>query len=138
MDNATVLPPERGPFNDRTQDHMQELAWLADLLDTRWRIPGTSWRFGLDAVAGLIPGAGDLLSGLAGLYIFSHAHRAGAPRHVLARMIGNLLLDTIVGSIPLLGRIFDVAFKANRRNLKLLQKHLQAGRDQFNTGQFQS
>ena len=53
-------------------------------------------------------------------------------------MIGNLLLDTIVGSIPLLGRIFDVAFKANRRNLKLLQKHLQAGRDQFNAGQFQS
>ena len=138
MDNATVLPPARGPFNDRTQDHMQELAWLADLLDTRWRIPGTSWRFGLDAVAGLIPGGRRSAQRARRALHFQPRPPGRAPRHVLARMIGNLLLDTIVGSIPLLGRIFDVAFKANRRNLKLLQKHLQAGRDQFNAGQFQS
>ncbi len=102
-----------------------ELAWLADLLDTRWRIPGTNWRFGIDALAGLAPGLGDLISGLAGLYIFAAARHAGAPRLLLLRMVGNL---TLVGSIPLLGRIFDVAFKANKKNMRLLQAFLERSR----------
>ena len=105
-----------------------ELAWLAELLDTRWRIPGTNWRFGIDALAGLVPGLGDLISGLAGLYIFAATHHAGAPRLLLMRMVGNLLIDTVVGSIPLLGRIFDVAFKANQKNMRLLRAHLERTR----------
>ncbi len=100
-----------------------DLQWLADLLDSRWRIPGTSWRFGVDAIAGLVPGAGDLVAGLAGLYIISAAARAGVPRHVIVRMVGNIALDTVVGSVPILGSIFDIAFKSNQRNLRLYAKH---------------
>lgn len=110
------------------ETHAVDLAWLADLLDTRWRIPGTSWRFGIDALAGLIPGVGDLVSGLAGLYIFAAAAHARAPRSLLARMAGNLLIDTLVGGVPLLGRIFDIAFKANQKNLKLYQGFLDQAR----------
>ena len=76
-------PPQPGDdaVTDETQTSPQphDLQWLADLLDSRWRIPGTSWRFGVDAIAGLVPGAGDLVAGLAGLYIISAAARAGAP-----------------------------------------------------------
>lgn len=100
-----------------------DLQWLADLLDSRWRIPGTSWRFGVDAIAGLVPGAGDLVAGLAGLYIISAAARAGVPRHVIVRMVGNIAVDTVVGSVPILGGIFDIAFKSNQRNLRLYAKH---------------
>jgi hypothetical protein len=100
-----------------------DLAWLADLLDSRWRIPGTPWRFGVDAVAGMIPGVGDLVAGLAGAYILRAAWRADVSKTVLARMIGNIALDTIVGSIPILGGIFDIAFKSNQRNLRLYAKH---------------
>jgi hypothetical protein len=109
-------PPPPPPHN---------LAWLADLLDSRWRIPGTSVRFGMDAVAGLVPGAGDLVAGLAGLYILSAAARAGVPKSVMTRMIGNIALDTVVGSVPILGGIFDLFFKSNQRNLKLYAKHAQ-------------
>jgi hypothetical protein len=100
-----------------------DLQWLADLLDSRWRIPGTPWRFGVDAIAGLVPGAGDLVAGLAGLYIISAAARAGVPRHVIVRMVGNIALDTVVGSVPILGGIFDLVFKSNQRNLRLYAKH---------------
>jgi hypothetical protein len=100
-----------------------DLAWLADLLDSRWRIPGTTWRFGLDAVAGLIPGVGDVLSACASLIILDAARKSNVPRHVILRMVGNVALDTVVGSIPAVGRIFDVYFKANRRNLDLFHRH---------------
>lgn len=102
---------------------MAELDKLAHLLDTRWRIPGTSWRFGVDAVAGLVPGVGDVATGLVSAYIVKRAHSLGVPSHVLMRMVGNVALDTVVGSVPVLGSIFDFAFKANRRNIKLLRRH---------------
>ena len=108
--------------SDGPQQH--DLAWLADLLDSRWRIPGTPWRFGIDAVAGLVPGAGDLVAGLAGTTILLAAHRAGVPRHVLVRMLGNIAIDTLVGSIPVLGGIFDLFFKSNQRNLRLYAEHV--------------
>jgi hypothetical protein len=117
------MPPFNTDKRDtRTQDI--DVIWLADLLDTRWRIPGTQWRFGVDALAGLIPVVGDVVSGLAGVYILDRASRAGAGNGLLARMVGNLLLDTAVGSIPLIGSVFDIAFKANQRNLRLLGEHL--------------
>lgn len=116
-----TAPPPHSPPNPAPDPH--ELAWLADLLDSRWRIPGTSWRFGVDAIAGLVPGAGDLVAGLAGVYILSAAVKAGVPRTVLARMIGNIAFDTVVGSVPILGGIFDIFFKSNQRNLRLFAKH---------------
>lgn len=95
---------------------------LARVLDTAIGIPGTKFRVGLDALLGLIPGAGDAVSaGLSG-YIVLAAARAGASRPVLLRMIGNVVFDTLVGSIPILGDLFDVAFRANSRNVALLER----------------
>ena len=77
----------------------------------------------MDAVVGLVPGAGDFVAGLAGLFILSAAARAGVPKSVMTRMIGNIALDTVVGSVPILGGIFDLFFKSNQRNLRLYAKH---------------
>lgn len=106
--------------------HSETLAHLdtiADMLDSRWRIPGTNWRFGVDALASIVPVAGDLSTAVISAYMIKRAHSMGAPGHVLARMVGNVALDTVVGSIPVLGTVFDFAFKANRRNMTLLHKH---------------
>ena len=102
---------------------VSDLEDLARNLDSRWRIPGTGIRFGLDAVAGLLPGIGDVAAALVSAHIILHGWRAGAPGHVIARMIGNVALDTAVGSIPVLGSIFDVYYKANNRNVRLLRRH---------------
>ena len=98
---------------------------LAHLLDSRWRIPGTGIRFGIDAVAGLLPGIGDAATGLVSAYIVLHGVRHRVPGHVIARMIGNVALDTVVGSVPIVGSLFDVFFKANNRNVRLLRRHLE-------------
>lgn len=98
---------------------------LARLLDTQWRIPGTGIRFGLDPVVGLLPGLGDAAAGLVSAYIVLLAARLKVPGHVLARMAGNVAVDVIFGSIPLLGSVFDLFYKANRRNLRLLQRYLE-------------
>jgi hypothetical protein len=113
---------------DGTSEAMAQLDRLADMLDTKWRMPGTNFRFGVDAVAGLVPGVGDLATGLISAYMVKRAYDLGAPKHVLARMVGNVALDTVVGSVPILGSIFDFAFKANRRNMKLLRAHFDARR----------
>lgn len=98
---------------------------LAHLLDARWRIPGTGIRFGIDAVAGLLPGIGDAATGLVSAYIVLHGVRHRVPGRVIARMIGNVALDTVVGSVPIVGSLFDVFFKANNRNVGLLRQHLE-------------
>ncbi len=101
---------------------------LSDLLDSRFRIPGTNIRFGLDFLVGLVPYAGDLVTfGFSGLLVVSMA-RHGASGMVVVKMLGNILLDTLVGSIPILGDLFDLSFKANRRNYSLLKEHYQAGK----------
>lgn len=118
---ARTLGLSRGEPHPRALD---ELDNLARLLDTQWRIPGTSIRFGADAVAGLIPGVGDAASGLVSAYIVYRAWRLGASGMVLAGMVGNVLLDTIVGSVPILGSVFDVFYKSNIRNIRLLRGHM--------------
>ena len=95
---------------------------LARLLDTAIRIPGTNIRLGLDAVLGLIPGAGDAVGALLSSYIILAAARQGAPRAVLLRMIGNVAIDSVIGAVPVLGDIFDIAFKSNARNAALLER----------------
>lgn len=115
-----------GQTRDRTRDRVQEIAdleRLADLMDSRFRVPGTDIRFGLDAVLGLVPGVGDGLVSLPGVYIIVRAHRMGAPFLLLSRMALNLTIDLVVGAIPLLGDLFDVGFRANRRNVALLRRH---------------
>lgn len=97
---------------------------LTRLLDDSIRIPGTNFRIGLDPIIGLIPGAGDLVGGAMSAYLLLVAHRAGAPTSVLIRMLGNLAIDSVVGAVPFLGDFFDAGFKANRRNMTLIERYL--------------
>lgn len=102
----------------------QRIALIARLMDSAFVIPGTRVRAGLDSLLGLVPGVGDLASGAIGLFLIMQARELGASRWLQTRMLGNLVLDTTVGSVPLLGDAFDVLFKANLRNIKLLEKEL--------------
>jgi len=102
-------------------ERIARLDALASLLDTAILIPGTNVRFGLDAVIGLVPGIGDAITTVLSLYIVKEARALGAPRHVILRMLGNVALDGVVGAVPLAGDLFDVMWRANRRNMKLLR-----------------
>jgi len=97
---------------------------LAKLLDEAFTIPGTNRKIGLDPLLGLIPGIGDLGSAAIGGYILMVASKLGVPPVVLWRMLLNLTVDTVVGLVPFVGDAFDVAFKANSKNAKLLAKSL--------------
>lgn len=103
---------------------------ISRTMDSKFRLPGTKFTFGLDPLLGLIPFAGDItafaISGSLVLYMVKY----GVSRKVIILMILNVVVDTIIGSIPLLGNIFDFAFKANDRNIKLLKKHYQEGKYQ--------
>lgn len=94
---------------------------LATLLDGAWMIPFTRWRIGLDSLIGLLPVAGDLLSALLGLGIVWQAHKLSAPRALKIRMLMNIALDFVLGSVPVVGDIADVAFRKNARNVALLE-----------------
>jgi hypothetical protein len=102
----------------------RRLARLAWLLDNAIEIPGTRFRVGLDPILGLIPGLGDLLGVLASSYIVREAARIGAPASVLTRMAFNVAIDGIIGLVPFAGDVFDAAWKANVRNYKLLEQHI--------------
>ncbi len=97
---------------------------LATLLDTALVVPGTRFRFGIDGLLGLAPGVGDLLATGLSLYIVYEAHRLGAPKPVLARMLGNVALDGLIGAVPVAGDVFDVLWRANKRNMRILREHL--------------
>lgn len=97
---------------------------LARLLDSQFRIPYTRIRFGLDSLLGLLPGAGDTVTAAMAAYIIFEAWRLGISPRVIGRMIGNLVIDWVIGSIPVIGDIFDVGFKANVRNIRLIEKEL--------------
>ncbi len=105
-------------------ERIARLNALATLLDTALVIPGINVRFGLDALIGLVPGIGDVVTTLLSLYIVHEARQLGAPRHLLVRMMGNVALDGIVGAVPLVGDAFDVMWRSNRRNMRLLQNWL--------------
>jgi len=97
---------------------------LVALLDDRFRIPGTDLRFGLDPIIGILfPGVGDAVTGTGSIGLLALAVRRGVPRVVLWRMVLNIFIDMVFGSLPIVGDIFDVAFKANRRNLELIREH---------------
>jgi hypothetical protein len=97
------------------------------ILDEAFRIPGTKFRFGWDPVIGLIPGLGDSITALASVFLLIQSFRLGIPNVIKARMILNVLIDVIVGAIPLIGDIFDFAWKSTSMNLSLLEKHASTG-----------
>ena len=99
-------------------------ARLVSLLDDRFRIPGTDLRFGLDPIIGILfPGIGDAVSGAGSIGLLAMAFRRGVPRVVMLRMILNIAVDAVAGARPIVGDIFDVAFKANRRNFELIRQY---------------
>lgn len=116
------MPDELAP---RPADRVPaDLRRLVRWLDTAVRIPGTNIRFGLDPLLGLLPGVGDSLSALLSGWVVVRAAGMGASPATLARMIGNILVDSAVGTIPLVGDLFDVGWRANQRNLALLEGQL--------------
>jgi hypothetical protein len=99
---------------------IRRVAWV---VDAAFHIPGTRVRFGLNSLIGLAPGAGDAVLGIISLYIVQQAHAMGVPPSKLARMIGNIVLEVAGGSVPILGDVFDMALKANLRNIRIVEEH---------------
>lgn len=110
------------------QRALREITVLAKLMDAQFRIPGTRIRFGLDSIVGLVPGVGDVSSFAVSAYMLWIMARNGASGYVLARMVVNVVIDAVLGSIPIIGDLFDIAFKANMRNLRLMHEHYEEGR----------
>ncbi|BAU64259.1 hypothetical protein STA3757_16300 [Stanieria sp. NIES-3757] len=110
------------PLPSATKLH--NLRRLSHLLDNAIPIPGTKYRIGLDPILGLLPGGGDTVTGALGAYIVVEAARMGLPKAVLWQMVGNILLDSVVGSVPVVGDFFDIGWKANVKNIALLERHL--------------
>ena len=106
------------------QGTMERLEWLAWFSDSALRIPGTSRSIGADGVLSLVPGVGTLVGTGMSLYVIGEAVRHGVPTRLLTRMGLHIAADTAVGAIPVIGFLFDMAFKANTRNLNLLRQHL--------------
>jgi hypothetical protein len=102
-------------------NRLRRLAWL---IDGAFGLPGTRFRFGLNSVIGLVPVGGDAILGAISLYIVYEAAQLGLPRPKLARMVGNIGIEVIGGSIPILGDLFDMALKANLRNLAIIDDHM--------------
>ncbi|RIJ43053.1 DUF4112 domain-containing protein [Pontibacter oryzae] len=111
----------------------EKLKWvehMVRLLDNQFRLPGTNFRFGLDPILGLLPVAGDLASFAMSATLVMTMARHGASGKLVALMLVNIALDALIGSIPIVGNIFDFVFKANERNVRLLQKHYEEGKYQ--------
>lgn len=130
MEPEILSPYKPEPLSSRTRVGRtlftdENLDLLAHVLDDCFRIPGTQVRFGIDGLIGLVPFLGDILAGLASCIIVVAAWFRGVPYVTLTRMVVNLALDVVIGTIPVLGDAFDIAWKANRRNYKLLTRHLQ-------------
>jgi len=106
------------------EDALARITLVAKLMDSAFVIPGLNRRVGLDAVLGLIPGIGDAVSAALASYIIWEARQLGLPRWKIARMVANVAVDTAIGAIPLAGDVFDVFFKSNMRNLRIIQDHV--------------
>jgi hypothetical protein len=101
-------------------ERLRRYSLIVNALDQLFRVPGTRWRFGLDSIIGLVPGAGDIATATVGAYGLVVAFQNGAPASIQIRMLLNLLVDAAVGAIPIAGDLFDFVFKANVRNQRLL------------------
>lgn len=110
---------------EEVRRRVQRLAWL---LDNSVPLPGTKFRIGIEALIGLIPGFGDAAGVVLSSYIVHQAWKLGVPRSVLVRMWINIVLEGVVGAVPVVGDLFDAAWKANARNAALLEAHLQQPR----------
>ena len=115
----------KSPVSTPQLSKVSRLRRISRLLDNAISIPGTKISFGLDPIIGLLPGGGDTITGGIAGYIVVEAARMGVPREVLWKMVGNILIDSVAGTVPVVGDIFDVGWKANVKNIELLEKHLE-------------
>lgn len=118
---TSTLPARLTPDEQRRLERVRR---IATLLDNALPIPGTSYRIGLDPILGLLPGLGDAIGAVMAGYILVESARLGAPRSVLVRMLLNIGIDSAVGAVPGLGDLFDFVWKADAKNLSLLERHL--------------
>jgi hypothetical protein len=112
--------------NERQLKTLKHLRAYSHLLDTAIRIPGTRFRFGLDPLLGLLPAGGDIAGAFLSAYVVFMAAKMGVPRESLIQMVYNILVETLIGTVPVVGDLFDAAWKANTRNMALLEAHLDA------------
>jgi len=129
VDSHPAIVPMSQPTQLAAATHpkitsIQRLRKLSRLLDNAIGIPGTTFRIGLDPILGLLPGAGDFVGMLLSAYIVIEAAQLGLPRATLGRMVFNILVESVVGAVPVLGDLFDFAWKANMKNMELLEAHL--------------
>lgn len=115
-------PVQNASANDLAT--LRRVQRIAKLMDSSMSIPGTSIRFGLDSALGLIPGVGDIGTAAVSGWILLQARRSGMPKRRLARMAANIVIDLTVGAVPIAGDVFDVFWKSNLRNARLLETHL--------------
>lgn len=101
-----------------------ELETLAHWMDSKFAIPGTKMRMGLDGLLGFIPGIGDTMGFMVSAYMLGRARRLGVPKRLMARMIGNIIFDWFIGLVPLAGDFLDIKFKANIKNVRLIKEHV--------------
>jgi hypothetical protein len=113
------------PRDARKEAARARLEAIAALLDSRWRVPGTNFRFGLDAALNFLPGVGTVASKGISAYLILEARRLGVPTSTLLRMIGNVGVDAVISAVPLAGWVGDAFFRANLRNMALLRQHLE-------------
>ena len=115
-------------WSSQDEARFKRVRLLSRLLDEQFRIPGTTYRVGLDGLLGFIPGIGDAAGALLSTYILYEAIRLGTPKALLCRMIANIGIDAVGGAIPVVGDIFDMAWKANKKNAALLHAYLASHR----------
>lgn len=114
------VSPDRKKNLEQVKDELDSLAWL---MDNYFRIPGLGWRFGIEAIIGLVPVLGDIVTGALGVLLLTRAIQYKLPKIVILRMVLNNLIDITVGAIPFLGDLFDFIFKANTKNMKLFRRY---------------
>jgi hypothetical protein len=112
------------PLPAKQISKLTKLRRVSRILDNAIAIPGTKISFGLDPILGLLPGGGDTVTGGIAAYIVVEAAKMGVPREILWKMVGNILIDSFAGTVPVVGDIFDLGWKANIKNIELLEKHL--------------
>jgi hypothetical protein len=124
--NATYAFGNTRFTRSRTRaERLARLDKLATLLDVAFRIPFTKFRFGVDGLIGLAPGLGDVVTTGLSLWIVHEAFQLGVPRQVLFRMLGNVAIDGMIGAVPVAGDVFDVLWRGNKRNVRILREHFE-------------
>lgn len=126
MTNARTYASGAGFTRQRSRaERVKRLESIAAVMDTAFVVPGTGIRFGFDGLVGLVPGIGDVVTTALSLYLVHEAWQLGAPKHLIGRMLANVALDGAIGAVPVAGDLFDVLWRANKRNMRMLREWME-------------